>query len=371
MTVRALYVGNGNPSTTSFHRFAAMQRIGIEADLLDPYAAMGDAVAGPIRSRLHYRTGYRLVQRHMQRWLDAELSSRRSPDLVWVDSGELLGLGSVGQLREFRVPVILYNLDDPTGGRDKGRFASLLQAVPSYDICISVRGETTQELYEYGAKRVLRVWRSYDEISHAPFADPAEIPGHLHSDVAFIGTWIRDEGRDIFLMELVDSGIDVAIWGDCWQKSPLWVKLKAHWKGPALAGRTYVGAIQGAKICIGLLSKGNRDLHTTRSLEIPYAGGLLCAERTKEHAELYKEGVDAVFWSNSTECAQNCRDLIENPERRRVVAASGAKRVRSLKLGNEDIVRYVLRDCGIMENDPLLARTFENSRQNAARGASC
>ena len=53
-----------------------------------------------------------------------------------------------------------------------------------------MRGETTQELYEYGAKRVLRVWRSYDEISHAPFADPAEIPGHLHSDVAFIGTWI-------------------------------------------------------------------------------------------------------------------------------------------------------------------------------------
>ena len=50
------------------------------------------------------------------------------------------------------------------------------------------------------------------------------------------------------------------MWSDRWQKPPL---------------------------CLGLLSKGNRDLQTTRSLENPYAGGPLCAQRTSERLALY------------------------------------------------------------------------------------
>jgi spore maturation protein CgeB len=118
------------------------------------------------------------------------------------------------------------------------------------------------------------------------------------------------------------------------------------------------------------LSKGNRDLHTTRSLEIPYAGGLLCAERTEEHEEPYREGVDAVFWSDARECAQICQELLDNPERRRAIAASGAERVCSLKLGNEDIVRNVLGDCGIIMSDLLRTRpiTFDGNSPNGEHG---
>jgi spore maturation protein CgeB len=110
------------------------------------------------------------------------------PHVVWVDSGELLGPRCVEKLRVFRIAVILYNIDDPTGGRDRGRFFSLLRALPFYDICISVRENTTVQFYERGAKRALKVWRSYDEVAHAPFAHPADIPERLRSDVAFIGT---------------------------------------------------------------------------------------------------------------------------------------------------------------------------------------
>ena len=41
MNLRALYIGESGPKTTSFHRFAAMRRIGVDAELVDPYAAMG------------------------------------------------------------------------------------------------------------------------------------------------------------------------------------------------------------------------------------------------------------------------------------------------------------------------------------------
>jgi spore maturation protein CgeB len=348
MALRALFIGDGDSEMTSFHRFAAMRRIGVNAELIDPYEAMGNTFRGWARSLLHYRTGYRLLQRRMERWLDDELSARRAPDVVWVDGGELLGRRCIEKLRVFRVPVILYNLDDPTSDRDGSRFGSLLRALPSYDICISVRDETIRGFSEHGARRALQVWRSYDELAHAPFADPAHISERFRSEVAFIGTWMRGEGRDSFLMELADRGINISIWGNRWERSPLWDRLKAHWKGPNLGGRDYVAAIQGAKICVGLLSKGNRDLHTTRSLEIPYAGGLLCAERTKEHEELYREGIDAVFWSDAQECAQICHELLDNPERRRAIAVSGAERVRTLQAGNESILHYVLTECGIL-----------------------
>jgi spore maturation protein CgeB len=153
---------------------------------------------------------------------------------------------------------------------------------------------------------------------------------------------MRHEKRDEFLLRLISLGVPISIWGDRWQKSPHFSKLKSHLRGGALIGRNYVAAIQGAKICLGLLSKGNRDLHTTRSLEIPFAGGLLCAERTVEHQEMYKEGVEAVFWSDADECAQVCKQLLNDQRLRENIRKAGMDRVRSLNVGNEDIFNEIM-----------------------------
>ncbi len=87
---------------------------------------------------------------------------------------------------------------------------------------------------------------------------------------------------------------------------------------------------------LGLLSKGNRDLHTTRSLEIPALGGLLCAERTSEHLHLYVEGEEALFWADAAECAAVCRDILEDEPRRLKIAAAG--HARSIANGNHNEV---------------------------------
>ena len=341
--MNVLYIGHTDPNTTSRHRADALGRLGHSVIIEDPYAAMGGELRGRIRGAVHYRSGYRLLQPAGQRWVEGLLRKHAGwPDVVWIDQIELLGRTAAMALRKFACPLILYAIDDPTGGRDGRRFDSLRAALPAYDLCVVVREENIAECTALGARNVLRVWRSYDEVQHAPFENVDNIPAEFRSDVAFVGTWMRGEGRDDFMLGLIERGIDVAIWGGSWHRSRHWSRLKDNWKGPFAYGRDYVAAIQGAKVALGLLSKSNRDLHTTRSAEIPYAGGLLCAQRTDEHLSMYRESEEAVFWSDVDECAAICRELLADTPRRERIRQAGMARVRAAGYGNEAVCREIL-----------------------------
>jgi len=342
---RILYLCPTQHGSTALCRGQALRRLGHAVTIADPFKAMERQLGHRWLSALHYRTGYRALQWAMHDWvagLCATVTDQDTPEIVWVDSGELIGFDCLQLLRSTGATTVLYNHDDPTGPRDGQRFASLRGAVPAYDICVVVRDENIGELRALGASQILRVDRSYDEIMHAPFTDRAAIPPSLQSEVAFIGTWMRNERRDRFIVDLAARGIPVSVWGSRWKLSPLWPALRPYYRGGNLSGRDYVAAIQGSKLCICLLSRGNRDRHTTRTMEIPYAGGLLCAERTAEHLAMFDDGSEAVFWDDVDECAHWCRALLDNASRRESIRLAGMQRVRANGVGNQDICARVV-----------------------------
>lgn len=336
-----LYVGDDKPSSTARHRADALRRLGHNVTHLNPYADLREHLTG-WRIILHYRTGYVFLQEQIHRWQARKLASLGCFDVCWVDSGDLLGRKAIESFRSVARKVVNFNHDDPTGGRDGNRFLSMVRAIPSYDLCIVVREVNVREYLRAGARDVLQVWRCYDEVHHA--APPLEgpVPFHFNNDVVFIGRNIPGEGRDEFLSTLARSGLRLAIWGDNWQASRSWAALQPFWKGPSISGTDYVYAMRHAGICLGMLSKGNRDQDTTRSMEIPYAGGLLCAERTDVHLSLYREGEEAVFWRDADECVRVCRDLLSNPERIAQIKAAGHARVLANQVGSEDLCRTAL-----------------------------
>jgi len=340
--MRILYIGVQRGTT--LHRAGALKRLGHEVIMIDPFSFLPAAgIAQKIVSKAIYEFGGGIFEPYIRKRLLAELQGV-SADLAWVDHGELLGRGTIRALKRAYHFVVNYNVDDPFGPRDGRRFHLYRRAASEYDLLVVVREENVYEAKLAGARNVIRVYRSADEEAHARLAFEDRDYQRWRNDVVFVGTWMPERGP--FFERLIKLGVPVKIYGDRWQKAKEWAILRGNWGGPGLSGRDYVSAIQYAKVCLGLLSKGNRDLHTIRSAEIPYIGSVLCAERTSEHLAMYNENEEAVFWSSPEECADKCFWLLRDNEARLEISRRGRERCIRNGMTNEVVLKEILSHIG-------------------------
>jgi len=332
----------GRNSGTSKQRKEALLRLGHRVVHLDPHALL------PSNPGLHlweWHTGAmglaEVVRRRALRSLSKASPRHDFFDVAWIEQGNLISRRFVEDLKA-RIPrVLCYTIDDPFGGRDPRRWRQFFRALPSYDLLVVVRACNLREAYDRGARNVLRVFMSADEIAHAPRQLTADERRQWQSEVVFVGTAFPERGP--FLAELVRLGVPLSLYGHRYRRLPQWPALRPHWR-PANteSSEDYAKAISAARICLGLLSKGNRDQHTTRSMEIPSLGGLLCAERTPEHLALYEEDREAVFWNTPQECASKCLALLNDATRRETIAAAGRQRYLSNPWRNMAVVETIL-----------------------------
>jgi spore maturation protein CgeB len=330
-----LYVGAD--SGTSRHRAQALRRLGNEVFVVDPSRLLPNRW---LAEQWTWKTGALFIEDFIRRSV-LDRIPRKDFDFAYVNGGELVGPALVRSLRERCEIVVNYNNDDPYGPRDGKRWRLYLQAISFYDLVVVVRECNVAEAFAAGARDVLRVYMSADEVAHAPRKPSNAECRKWSTDVAFIGTWMPERGP--LLARLIDLGVPISIYGDRWHKAWEWPLLKAHLRGGGIYNDDdYAMAVQCAKICLGLLSKGNRDLSTTRSFEIPYIGGVLCAERTPEHLHLYREDKDAVFWSTPEECAGKCTELLRDHGRRLQIANDGRDRCIRNRTTNENVTAQIL-----------------------------
>jgi spore maturation protein CgeB len=332
--LKILFLGdNGGNAIKRGH---ALKRLGHDVMLIDPYNLF------PFRSfvgRLIYYGGAPLIESYLKKKI-FPIIRKFTFDVTFVDNGELVGRKILSVLKKVSSFVINYNNDDPFGTRDKKKWRLYLEAVPHYDLLSVVRQVNVAEAYALGAQKVIQVFMAVDELD-GPREITTQDRQRLSHEVLFIGTWMPERGP--FLQKLMAAGLPLTIYGNDWQKAPEWPALQSVWQGPAIYGDDYIKALQLAKVSLGLLSKGNRDLHTTRTFEIPYCGGLLCAERTSEHLQLYQEGLEAVFWSDVNECMEKCKNLLNDDKLRAAIAEKG--RIRCLHNGifNETNLKKMLK----------------------------
>jgi spore maturation protein CgeB len=330
-----LYLGSN--FGTSRHRALALQRLGHSVFLIDPYTLTPNTRLAGIWT---WQTGGLFLEKYVGRQVLARIPHKNF-DMVYVDSGELVGPSLVRELKNQFGTVINYNADDPFGRRDGRRWRLYLAAVPFYDLIVVVRDCNVAEAFSAGASKVLRVSRSADEIAHAPRPLSEQDRSKWASEVAFVGTWMPERGP--LMARLIELEVPLSIYGNGWHKAREYPRLRPFLRGVGLYDDSYAKLIQCSKLSLGLLSKGNRDLTTTRSFEIPFLGAVLCAERTSEHMELYQEeDEEAVFWDTPEECARKCRTLLDDEERRKRVARNGRERCIRNGTTNQHVLAQIL-----------------------------
>jgi hypothetical protein len=335
--MKILYLGDVFEHSTSAHRANALRRLGHEVIHAHPRAQLPRSrLIGGLSVRLGFWIFSPLILRAVKNAIGL-----KKFDLAWIDAGPELGPSAYRLIRSLGMKVINYNVDDPFGNRDGRKWNLYRRSVSLQDLTVVVRDENVAEAKAVGARQVMRVYRSYDPVAHHPLTLTPEDRRKWASEVAFIGTWMPERGP--FMVRLIELGVPLTIRGDWWQKAPEWDRLREVWRGPGIYGRDYVAATQVSKVSLGLLSKGNRDLHTQRTAEVPFIGGAaFCAEQTSEHERLFTHGQEAWLWKSPEECAKYCEIVLEDANRRALMVRKAHERIIAHQLSNDIIMQKIL-----------------------------
>jgi len=289
--MKILYIGTD--SGTCRHRRQALERLGHDVLVVDPIRAY------PFPRQMaawSFKTGAWGLAGLVERYVLSQIGDQRF-DLALVDGGEQISPHMVRKLRGHAPILVHLNNDHPYAPRDGRRWRLVLKALPLYDLYVAPRLTTIEAARRAGIRNIMQMNFAADEVAHRPLPMTTEDHARFDSEAVFVGTWMPERGP--FLARLIERGVPLRIYGDRWEKAAEYPILQPHIAGGSVVGDDYAKALQGSKIAIGLLSKGNEDLHTQRSLEVPAMGVLLCAERTSDHMDMYEDGVEAVFWDDA------------------------------------------------------------------------
>lgn len=251
------------------------------------------------------------------------ISSNRY-DIIWIDKGIVISTATFKRIKELQpqAKLVGYSPDWMMGRHNQSR--QFLESLPYYDCYVTTKSYAVNDMLRAGCRDVLYIGNAFQRGFHRPYELSPEEMQQFGSAVSFIGAYETERATSI--LYLAKHGIQVNIWGSAeWEefchRSP-----NLTFKGTELLDADYCKALSGSEISLCFLRKVNKDLQTTRSVEIPACRSMMLAERTSEHQQLFEEGKEAVYFSSDSELLEKCRYYLDHPHERKAIRDSGYER---------------------------------------------
>jgi spore maturation protein CgeB len=300
-------------------RFETLEQLGHSVQRISLVVPPRRSEAQKLWDRISWKLGaprdYRLNDAITQ------VMARNPADVLWCDRPVYVKPETLRSARKSNplVRIVSYSLDDMMQSHNQSTF--YLDSIPLYDLHVTTKSYNVQELKERGAREVLFVDNAFDPRVHFPVEVTAETKARFGGPVGFIGTY--EPERAEMLLALAEAGISVRVWGNGWPGKLGSASPNLRIEFQDVTGDHYRIALNSFDINLGFLRKINRDVQTTRSVEIPACGGFLLAERTDEHRRLFREDVEAAYFSTKEELIQKVKYFLFDDERRRLIALNG------------------------------------------------
>ena len=323
--MRILYISTLTEGDTALHRVWALERLGHTVVRLN-------AADYRLSQGLLHKVAFRLVVGpHIQR-LNRDLlalAEREQVDVLLADKLLELQPRTLRKLRSRGVITASYMIDNAFGPRRDPGWRLYMRDVPEFDLHITQREVSVQDLLARGAKDVLKIQTAYEPTLHFP-PPPGWSDADRDRGVSFVGSPYDDRAR--FLTRLArEGGLPVVINGrSVWQQQLQETGAPELLAGGELYRAQYREAIWRSRVNLSFITHSNQDEFAHKSFEIAACGGFLMAERSPGHAERFVDGEEAVLFSSFEECASKLKQYLpDEAARSRIAAAGQARAVRS------------------------------------------
>jgi spore maturation protein CgeB len=242
------------------------------------------------------------------------------PDIVFIVKGVTVKPSTLKFIKARGIKSISWSNDDMFAWHNRSYWYS--KGLKYYDLVVTQKSYNcdSHELPSLGAKTYFQN-KAFEPTIHKP-VDDCKAFDCVHA-VVFIGA--KEQDRLEHLLYLAEHGIQVHIYG--WvvkEPNPLHDNIIIHDR--FLYEDEFCTAQGCSKIALNFLRKMNRDLQTSRSIEIPAVRGFMLAERTDEHMQLFKEGKEAEFFSSKEELLEKVNYYLQHDQERLAIAKAGYER---------------------------------------------
>lgn len=338
LKVKIIYLAQLNYGSTAGHRGWALERIGHQLVNISTDTP-GDIFRRVLNKGSKYLFNtYSQTNAKNKSFLSA-INEIEETDCVWVDKGILVAPKTILYMKN-KYPhavFIHYSPDDMLNKQNQTR--EYLSSIPLYDLHVTTKSYNVEELKQIGAKDVLFVDNAFEPTVHKKMPlDQAELKKY-GSSVSFIGAFEKERAESIEF--LAQKGIKIKVWGRSWYKKINSPNISVV--PQELFGEAYSKVLNATDINLCFLRKVNRDLQTTRSIEIPACGGFMLAERTAEHQRLFNEGVEADFFSSDQELLEKVIFYEEHSSARQRIAAAGHQKCLDGPYSNDSRMAQVFQ----------------------------
>jgi len=207
---------------------------------------------------------------------------------------------------------------------------SSLDMLRLFDLVVTTKSYHMPYLTELlGNERTAFVHHGYSPSAHSSRHRLAEIP--YRWDISYIGNPSPHKVEYLVALAEAFSDRSFAVMGNRWTAAAAGTALERHVTRAPVIGDYFARAIEHSRINLaihyGPIGKdGWEDLTSTRTFEIPAAGGFMMHVDNAEVRALYEAGREVALFSGKAELIDRVGYYLEHEEERRAIAQAGHER---------------------------------------------